>query len=74
MRFADVMDCLVDFEVVVGREEPNCCVERGVVKDLGWDLGYCPAARATGLWGHCRGAGSVSGKGMVWLGGVRTLD
>lgn len=59
MRLADVMDSFVDFEVVVGREEPNCCIERGVVENLGWDLGYCPTTRATGLWGYC-GEGWVS--------------
>lgn len=53
--FADIVDRLVDFEVVVGWEEPNRCVERRVVEDLEWDLGYCPAAGAAGFGGDCQG-------------------
>lgn len=52
----------MDFEVVVGREEPDRCVERGVIEDLGRDLGYCPAACATWFGGYCE-AGSVGTSG-----------
>lgn len=54
------MDRFVDFEVVVGREEPDCCVERGVVEDLGRDLSYCPATCTPRLRGYY-GAGLVGG-------------
>lgn len=71
LRFADVMDRLVDFEVVVGRQEPDRCVERGVVENLGRDLGYCPATCVPRLRGYCR-TGSVGGGvfGMAWQGSM----
>lgn len=47
--FADVVDCLVDFEVVVGGEEGDGGIEGWVVEDFRWNLVYCAAAYSAGL-------------------------